>query len=177
MSARPSRLGDGLLDVALDGGVEEPLPSGSREIFQIRYDGGPAEPNLWARYDRLLRRAWLDPPSTITLALTNPPERRITSTAASSPTSTPSTAPSERRSTAPGGYFGKNLDALHDCLCGGWGATVPFRLIWHLSDAARRHLVPGYDRPTHDLRHWAPNTQLNDLLRLFTEHHVEFELH
>ncbi|MFE2532064.1 barstar family protein [Streptomyces sp. NPDC059371] len=26
----------------------------------------------------------------------------------------------------PGGYFGWNLDALDDCLIGGWGASTPF---------------------------------------------------
>lgn len=31
VSVRPSRSGDGLLDIALDGGVEEPSPTGTRE--------------------------------------------------------------------------------------------------------------------------------------------------
>jgi RNAse (barnase) inhibitor barstar len=30
----------------------------------------------------------------------------------------------------PGGYFGANLDSLHDCLRGGFGITAPFDLIW-----------------------------------------------
>ncbi|WP_372346599.1 barstar family protein [Streptomyces sp. KL116D] len=34
----------------------------------------------------------------------------------------------------PGGYFGWNLDALDDCLCGGWGATTPFTLHWDSID-------------------------------------------
>ncbi|MGC4986061.1 barstar family protein, partial [Streptomyces sp. DT193] len=41
----------------------------------------------------------------------------------------------------PGGYFGWNLDALDDCLCGGWGASVPFTLHWDSSDQARARLV------------------------------------
>ncbi|WP_406603918.1 barstar family protein [Nocardia macrotermitis] len=28
----------------------------------------------------------------------------------------------------PGGYFGDNLDSLSDCLCGGFGASVPFTI-------------------------------------------------
>jgi RNAse (barnase) inhibitor barstar len=39
----------------------------------------------------------------------------------------------------PGGYFGWNPDALHDCLRGGWGAAQPFRLIWHDAAVARAH--------------------------------------
>ena len=38
----------------------------------------------------------------------------------------------------PGGYFGWNLDALSDCLSGGFGARSPFRLMWNDSHVARR---------------------------------------
>lgn len=37
----------------------------------------------------------------------------------------------------PGGYFGWNLDALDDCLRGGWGAAAPFTLLWDFSARAR----------------------------------------
>ncbi|MEU8355674.1 hypothetical protein AB0C27_06630 [Nonomuraea sp. NPDC048882] len=40
-------------------------------------------------------------------------------------------------------------------------------------DVASRNLVPGYDRPTHDLRYWNPKIVLDDLLELFSEHDVE----
>ncbi|MFD3516452.1 barstar family protein [Streptomyces sp. NPDC058657] len=45
----------------------------------------------------------------------------------------------------PGGYFGDNLDALNDCLRGGFGATVPFTLVWQESRAARTHLMAYFD--------------------------------
>lgn len=56
----------------------------------------------------------------------------------------------------PGGYFGWNLDALDDCLCGGWGAAAPFTLQWDSSAEARARLVepvPVGDRevPVFDL--------------------------
>ncbi|MGJ5748750.1 barstar family protein [Streptomyces puniciscabiei] len=41
----------------------------------------------------------------------------------------------------PGGYFGWNLDALDDCLIGGWGASTPFTLHWDASAKARARLV------------------------------------
>ena len=43
-----------------------------------------------------------------------------------------------------GGYFGRNLDALADCLRGGFGTPEdrPFRFEWLDSEAARRHLGP-----------------------------------
>ncbi|MFC4517986.1 barstar family protein [Streptomyces ehimensis] len=49
----------------------------------------------------------------------------------------------------PGGYFGWNLDALDDCLSGGWGAATPFTLHWDFSAEARARLaerVPAGDR-------------------------------
>lgn len=49
----------------------------------------------------------------------------------------------------PGGYFGWNLDALDDCLSGGFGATTPFTLHWDSSAEARACLaerVPFDDR-------------------------------
>jgi RNAse (barnase) inhibitor barstar len=43
----------------------------------------------------------------------------------------------------PGGYFGWNLDALNDCLGGGFGARTPFTLNWHSFATARA--VPVLD--------------------------------
>ncbi|MFH9956102.1 barstar family protein [Streptomyces roseolus] len=66
----------------------------------------------------------------------------------------------------PGGYFGWNLDALDDCLCGGWGATVPFTLLWDSSADARARLgehVPADDREV---------TVLDLLLEIFEERGV-----
>ncbi|MET7333195.1 hypothetical protein [Nonomuraea sp. NPDC005650] len=46
----------------------------------------------------------------------------------------------------------------------------------HHSDVARRHLVPGYDRPTRDPRYWRPNVELHDLLEIFSDRGVEVDL-
>lgn len=41
-----------------------------------------------------------------------------------------------------GGYFGENLDALADCLRGGFGTPEdrPFEFVWEHSDSSRRRL-------------------------------------
>ncbi|WP_369382547.1 barstar family protein [Streptomyces sp. cg36] len=44
----------------------------------------------------------------------------------------------------PGGYFGGTLDALRDCLNGGFGVRAPFQLNWHSVATARAHLGDGY---------------------------------
>ncbi|MEV7778984.1 barstar family protein [Kitasatospora sp. NPDC088351] len=41
----------------------------------------------------------------------------------------------------PGGYYGGNLDALADCLRGGFGPTPPFTLVWRDAGIARSHLT------------------------------------
>ncbi|WP_433548479.1 barstar family protein [Streptomyces sp. CA-294286] len=52
----------------------------------------------------------------------------------------------------PGGYFGADLDALNDCLRGGFGATTPFTLDWPDSATARTHLVAYFDSALDVLR-------------------------
>ncbi|MDH6126791.1 barstar family protein [Kitasatospora sp. GP82] len=42
---------------------------------------------------------------------------------------------------APNDYYGSNLDALADCLRGGFGPEPPFTLVWDDSARARRHLT------------------------------------
>ncbi|MGI5177242.1 barstar family protein [Dactylosporangium sp. CA-152071] len=71
----------------------------------------------------------------------------------------------------PGGYFGWNLDALDDCLRGGWGARAPFTLVWRHAHVARRHLVAGFDR---HLRLTA--TTMDDVLAVLHERGVEVHL-
>jgi RNAse (barnase) inhibitor barstar len=47
----------------------------------------------------------------------------------------------------PGGYFGRNLDALADCLRGGFGTPEdrPFEFEWRHSASARRRLPDAFD--------------------------------
>jgi RNAse (barnase) inhibitor barstar len=47
-----------------------------------------------------------------------------------------------RAVNGPGGYFGDNLDALADCLRGGFGtpADEPYEFDWAHSDLSRRQL-------------------------------------
>jgi RNAse (barnase) inhibitor barstar len=47
-----------------------------------------------------------------------------------------------RSVNGPGGYFGKNLDALTDCLRGGFGTPEnrPYEFEWQHSDLSRQQL-------------------------------------
>ena len=47
-----------------------------------------------------------------------------------------------RSVNGPGGYFGANLDALADCLRGGFGTPEnrPYEFEWQDSELSRRHL-------------------------------------
>ncbi|MFF7631978.1 barstar family protein [Kitasatospora sp. NPDC008050] len=53
----------------------------------------------------------------------------------------------------PGGYYGRNLDALADCLRGGFGPEPPFTLVWHDWAVAEHspQLPAGYARAVVDL--------------------------
>lgn len=51
-----------------------------------------------------------------------------------------------RSVNGPDGYFGQNLDALADCLRGGFGTPEnrPFEFDWEHSDSSRRHLESSF---------------------------------
>ncbi|WP_191253315.1 barstar family protein [Amycolatopsis oliviviridis] len=172
-AAGPSRLGAGLLDVTVDMGAREPLPTGILDILEHWRTGRPSRRNLWAGYDRELRHRWAG------VALGH---------SLSAPDGQPGTTYDldgrfvtdiegfycaiGEAINGPGGYFGWNLDALEDCLRGDFGAQTPFRLAWHNSAIAREHLVAGNDR-----RRPGPAITLEYLLDMLTKHRIEINLH
>ncbi|GAA1022912.1 hypothetical protein Aple_100570 [Acrocarpospora pleiomorpha] len=171
-ASEPSRLGAGLLDVTVDSDPREPLPTGVLGILEHWYAGRPAEKNLWAGYNRELRHHWAgvalghrsstpDRPAGTTYDLDG---RFVTDIEGFY-------CAIGEAINGPGGYFGWNLGALDDCLCGRFGARAPFRLVWHDSAVARKHLVAGYDR-----RWLGPAITLEYLLGMLAAHHVEIDL-
>lgn len=52
-----------------------------------------------------------------------------------------------RAVNGPDGYFGRNLDALADCLRGGYGTPEdrPFEFVWQHSDDSQHHLAEFFD--------------------------------
>jgi RNAse (barnase) inhibitor barstar len=172
--ARPSAFGDGLLDVSFDARIPDPMPLGAKQIWKSWCASGrPAGPGLWAAYDRKLRHEWAgaalchhrsgtaDRPPGMTYHLDG---RDVTDIEGFY-------CAIGEAVNGPGGYFGWNADALHDCVTGGWGATRPFRLVWHDSAVARAYLVPGYDRVR-----WQPAITMDRLLGWLAEDGVDVEL-
>ncbi|OJF15432.1 hypothetical protein BG844_04815 [Couchioplanes caeruleus subsp. caeruleus] len=168
----PSRLGAGLLDVTVDSDPQEPLPTGILDILKHWHTGRPTEKNLWAGYNRELRHQWAG------VALTHRTD------APDQPADTTYHLDGQfvtdiegfycaigEAINGPGGYFGWNLDALADCLRGKFGARAPFRLVWHNSTVACKHLVTGYDR-----RRLSPAISLEYLLEMLTAHQVQVDL-
>jgi RNAse (barnase) inhibitor barstar len=171
-ACEPSQLGTGLLDITIDSDPREPFPTGVLDILGRWRTGRPVEKNLWAGYDRELRDHWAgvalghlpagpDRPAGITYDLDG---RFVTDLEGFY-------CAIGEAINGPGGYFGWNLDALADCLHGGFGAQTPFRLTWHDSIVAREHLVEGYDR-----RRLGPAVSLQYLLDLLAAKQVEIEL-
>ncbi|WP_235030584.1 barstar family protein [Nonomuraea solani] len=173
---RPSRLGDGLLDITLNDGVCDPLPSGAREIWQTWYDGRPTRRNLWTRYDRALRHEWAGAALSHHAGEDRPAGSTYHFDGGAVTDIEGFYCALGEAINGPGGYFGWNLDALNDCLRGRWGASSPFRLVWHDADVARRHLVPGYDRSPYDLRKWGEAVTLEYLLGMFAASGVQVDL-
>ncbi|GAB3090451.1 barstar family protein [Micromonospora schwarzwaldensis] len=171
-SGEPSRFGGELLDVTVDSDPQEPLPTGVLDILTHWHHGPPAQRNIWSGYGRELRYQWV----MVAAAHHSVAQDRSAGT----------TYDLDGRYVTdiegfycavgeaingPGGYFGCNLDAFDDCLRGRFGASTPFRLVWHDSTVARDHLVAGYDR-----RRLAPAATMECLLGIFAEHDVEIDL-
>jgi Barstar (barnase inhibitor) len=142
-AAQPSPLGGGLVDVTFSAAVADPMPTGAQEIWELWRAGRPAEPGLWASYDGELRYQWAgaalchhrngrpDKPADATYHLDG---RNITNLAGFY-------CAIGEAINGPGGYFGWNGQALHECVHGGRGAAWPFRLIWHDAAVARTHFA------------------------------------
>ncbi|MGP4030099.1 barstar family protein [Actinomadura sp. 3N407] len=171
-AGEPSRLGAGLLDVTIASEPREPLPTGVLDILEHWHRGRPTDKNLWADYDRTLRHYWAG------MALTRRSREPDSPAGGTYDLDGRFVTDIEgfycaigEAINGPGGYFGWNLDALDDCFSGGFGAQIPFRIVWHTSSVARTHLVPGYDK-----RRLGPAVTFDYLQDMLTEHHIEIDL-
>jgi RNAse (barnase) inhibitor barstar len=147
-AACPSPLGEGLLDVTFDAAITDPMPCGASQIWELWRAGRPTKPGLWVDYDSGLRHQW----SGAALAHHQPgtPDKPAGTTYHLDGLNVTDLAgfycAIGEAINGPGGYFGWNADALHDCLIGGWGAARPFRLIWHDASIARAHFPAAFDQ-------------------------------
>ncbi|MFC3988668.1 barstar family protein [Actinoplanes siamensis] len=132
VAVRESAAGPGLIDVELDDGVFEPMPSAARPLWDRWLQAPPTEPGSWTILHPSLRHEWL----RLALAQAHP---RSADRPAGRTYRLDSRHVTDLNGfycalgeavNGPGGYFGWNLDALIDCLRGGWGARRPFRLEW-----------------------------------------------
>ncbi|WP_033319600.1 barstar family protein [Streptomyces yerevanensis] len=130
--------GRGLVDLTLEPWSERP-PTAAQEVWELWDDGRPALPNSWARCGTEGRRYWLDTvrdnhiahkPDAAPGGTYHLDGRHITDEPGFF-------CALGEAVNGPGGYFGWSLDALADCLCGGWGAVWPFKLVWHDAEVAR----------------------------------------
>ncbi|MEU7824919.1 hypothetical protein [Catellatospora sp. NPDC049133] len=173
VGTHPSTVGDGLVDIALDARIPEPFAANERPLWDMWRAEGPAEPNQWATLDRSHRYLWVraaavhrdhgpDKPADTVYHLDG---RHVTDYDAFY-------CAIGEAVNGPGGWFGGDLFWLHDVAAGGGGGATPgFRLIWHDSEVARTHLVPGYDRMS-----WLPAITFDDLVRYLTADGVRLEL-
>ncbi|MEV0561763.1 barstar family protein [Dactylosporangium sp. NPDC050588] len=125
-----SVLGGGLLDVrvpAFD------LPGqDARPAWEIWRRGRPREPGLWRDLAEPAREAWLD--LTYGTLEAGRPDRSGGVHHLTGGDVTDHTGLHCALSEAiagPGGYYGREWNALRDCLGGGFGVAPPFTLIWH----------------------------------------------
>ena len=103
----------------------------------------PTVKNLWADYQTELRMAWLDVVRTHYRpgrSADAPPGRTFDLDGRYITDYPGFDCAIGEAVNGPGGYFGGDLEALNDCLNGGFGATIPFTLAWRDSGVAAQHL-------------------------------------
>ncbi|MEY2229813.1 barstar family protein [Streptomyces sp. BF23-19] len=148
--ARPSVLAGTLVDITLTDGGDDRPSSAARPIWAEWYQGPPAQPNMWAPHDSQGTAAWLD----------------LTTRAWRMPTPRPDRSGGEHHLDGrfvtdvpglhcamaeallgPGRYYGRERNALKDCLSGGFGVAPPFTSTWHDSEVARRAPADVVEEP------------------------------
>nr|WP_240529816.1 barstar family protein [Streptomyces mangrovisoli] len=147
---RPSACGADLLDITATLWCDMSLPGADR-VWDLIAAGRLNRTGLWHAMDADGRRAWLS------VALMSRGYRRQGATAL--PPGHVVTLDGRHivdedsfycaigeAVNGPGGYFGWNLAALDDCLCGGFGTAGPFTLVWESSAEARARVEEAEPR-------------------------------
>lgn len=151
----------------------------------------PREHNQWSSLDYAGKHAWLDACCLLGRRPTAapPPDQRYTLEGEHIIDYPSFFLAMGEAIHGPTGYFGRSLDALNDCLRGGYDARTPFVLEWRAHEVARRHLgsrswtrdILFRAEPTVDIH--SPLSRQDDggslwdaILEVFREHSVELVL-
>ncbi|MGW0859676.1 barstar family protein [Streptomyces sp. NPDC002690] len=148
VDVRPSAHGTGLVDLTVDLWCESAEP-GSGAVWDLVRAGGPDRTGLWRGLSGDEQWAWL----SVALYSHEYRRRGKPEALAGRTVTLDGRHVVDRNSfwcaigeavNGPLGYFGWNLDALDDCLFGGWGTAGGFTLDWTDSVEARARLAePG----------------------------------
>lgn len=118
--------------------LAKPFELELQEIWRL----GLRKKNMWSSLDFLHRIAWLQLVSrrhfTQSTNIEDKPANLIYELDGTFITDNPSFFIALGEAiNGPGGYFGKCLDSVSDCLCGDFGATTPLTLVWKNSQIAK----------------------------------------
>ncbi|WP_017588695.1 barstar family protein [Nocardiopsis ganjiahuensis] len=145
IDVEPSSWGSGLVDLTLTLWCEDALP-GAAPVWDLIRTGHLSRTGMWHELASEDRKAWL----SVALWSSRYRRRGKPDASAGQVFTVDGRRVVDRASfycaigeavNGPGGYFGWNLDALVDCLRGGWGAATPFTLHWDFSAESRARLV------------------------------------
>ncbi|MGW2629195.1 barstar family protein [Streptomyces chattanoogensis] len=138
---RPSTLGGALIDVTLNDELlrRMPSPPAARPVWDAWYEGPPRERNAWARFPTEGRSEWLQ----FTEVCLGPEEPgAVCELDGRYATDIPGLHCAIGEAVGGPGYrWHQCWNALRGCQCGGEASWVPFTLVWHDADVARRALA------------------------------------
>ncbi|MFF7892685.1 barstar family protein [Streptomyces sp. NPDC007907] len=140
---RPSSHGPALIDLELQDEVERPVPGYARPVWDRWLAGPPETAGAWTGLDTRQREAWLElvRERGCRLDRRSRPAGGVYELEGRHITDEPGLFLALGEAVnGPGGYFGGCVDALADCLRGGFGYTAPATLLWRNAATARDHL-------------------------------------
>ncbi len=158
-----------ITELLLAGGFATHYSTGEWSLLQQWSSQMPQEKNQWVTLRTSERRHWLVACVSVRQYTQRPtqPAQTTYNMDAKHVTDYPSFFIALGEAiNGPGGYFGRNVDALSDCLCGDFGAKVPFTLNIHNFKVAQRHLTAEAWRQQHIARACHHNP-LDDLLATY----------
>ncbi|WP_116246689.1 barstar family protein [Nocardiopsis sp. FIRDI 009] len=143
--AQPSATGGALLDIPIADGDDKRLPVTARPVWDLWRKGVPTSLNQWTAFSAEGRNAWLRLALHLHFTRADTPlprsggEYHLDGRAVSDVPGLHCAL--GEALDGPGGYYGSGMDAMRDCLSGGFAAEPPFRLVWHDARASRRALA------------------------------------
>ena len=133
---------------------------GVLEVCEIRINNNLTEYNLWKKLKPVNRQGWLEVALNLQHNIIDRENLKVEINGDIIDDIDSFYCVIGEAINGPGGYFGRDLDAMHDCFCGDFGVKLPFTLNWKNHSKSKENLKEKF----------------NQIIEVFKENNVNIEL-